>query len=168
MQSIKSLAAAFPNVLTYGLCHSHRDGRQKDCTAPIAFTFDCQIGISKSAIMAGCSFISIKGCPFTRGTSESTANSMPIFEPVYNVAIQTTYCTMQLYTTCPGKENSCARISKRFRSAGIDHEGSILLASVAGVDHNLTLCPLHGQPHARVEHNPIRESTISLSQGLWI
>jgi hypothetical protein len=117
--------------------------------------------------MAGCSFISSKGCPFSRDTSESTANSIPIFEPVYNVAIQNKYCTMQLYTTCPGKENSCARISKRFRSAGIDSEGSILLASVAGVDHILTLCPLHGQPHARVEHNPIRESTISLSQGLW-
>jgi hypothetical protein len=112
-------------------------------------------------------FKSNKGCP-VRCIPESTANSMPIFEPVYNVAIQNTYCTMQLYTTCPGKENSCARISKLFRSAGIDSEGSILLASVAGVDHNLTLCPLHGQPHARVEHNPIRESTISLSQGLWI
>ena len=47
----------------------------------------------------------------------------------------------------------------------------------AGVDYNLTLCPLqsrlqhiyHGQPYARVNLNPpILESTVSPSQGLWI
>jgi hypothetical protein len=46
----------------------------------------------------------------------------------------------------------------------------------AGVDYNLTLCPLksrlehiyHGQPYARVDLNPMPESTLSPSQGLWI
>ena len=42
----------------------------------------------------------------------------------------------------------------------------------AGVDYNLTLCPLqhtyHGQPNARVEVNPIPESTLSPSQWLRI
>ncbi len=46
----------------------------------------------------------------------------------------------------------------------------------AGVDYNLTLCPLqsrlqriyHGQPYARVDLNPVLESTLSPSQGLWI
>jgi hypothetical protein len=45
-----------------------------------------------------------------------------------------------------------------------------------GVYYNLTLCPLqsrlqhiyHGQPNARVDLNPIPESTLSPSQGLWI
>jgi hypothetical protein len=45
----------------------------------------------------------------------------------------------------------------------------------AGVDNNLTLCRLqsrflhmyyHGQPYARVDLNPMPESTLSLSQGL--
>jgi hypothetical protein len=43
-----------------------------------------------------------------------------------------------------------------------------------GVDYNLTLYPLqsrlqhihHGQPYARVNLNPMPESTISPSQGL--
>jgi hypothetical protein len=47
----------------------------------------------------------------------------------------------------------------------------------AGVDYyNLTLCPLqsrlqhiyHGQPYARVDLNPMPESTLSPSQGFWI
>ncbi len=47
----------------------------------------------------------------------------------------------------------------------------------AVVDYNLTLCPLqsrlqhiyHGQPYARVDLlNPMPESTLSPSQGLWI
>jgi hypothetical protein len=44
----------------------------------------------------------------------------------------------------------------------------------AGVDHNLILCPLqsrlhhHGQPYARVNLNPMSESTLSPSHGLWI
>jgi hypothetical protein len=46
----------------------------------------------------------------------------------------------------------------------------------AGVDYNLILCPLfrlqkhiyHGQPYARVDLNPMPESTLSPSQGLWI
>jgi hypothetical protein len=46
----------------------------------------------------------------------------------------------------------------------------------AGIDYNLTLCPLqsrlqhvyHGQPYARVDLNPMPESTLSPSQGLWI
>jgi hypothetical protein len=47
----------------------------------------------------------------------------------------------------------------------------------AGVDYNLTLCPLqsqlqriyHGQPYARVYLNHIPESTfLSPSHGLWI
>jgi hypothetical protein len=46
----------------------------------------------------------------------------------------------------------------------------------AGVDLNLTLCPLqsrlqhiyHGQPYARVDLKPRLESTLSPSQGLWI
>jgi hypothetical protein len=46
----------------------------------------------------------------------------------------------------------------------------------AGVDHNLTLCPLqsrlqhiyHGQQFAGVDLNPMPESTLSPSQGLWI
>jgi hypothetical protein len=45
----------------------------------------------------------------------------------------------------------------------------------AGVDHNLTLCPLqsrhqhiyHGQLYARVDLNPMPELTLSPSQGLW-
>jgi hypothetical protein len=46
----------------------------------------------------------------------------------------------------------------------------------AGVDYNLTLCPLqsrlqhiyHGQPFAGVDLNPKPESTLSSSQGLRI
>jgi hypothetical protein len=46
----------------------------------------------------------------------------------------------------------------------------------AGVDYNLTLCPLqsrlqhiyHGQPYARVDLIPMPESTLYPSQGLWI
>jgi hypothetical protein len=46
----------------------------------------------------------------------------------------------------------------------------------AGVDYNLTLCPLqgrlqhiyHGKHYARVGLNPMPESTLSLRQGLWI
>ena len=46
----------------------------------------------------------------------------------------------------------------------------------AGVDYNLTLVPLqsrlqhiyHGRPHARVDPNPMPESTLSPSHGLWI
>jgi hypothetical protein len=45
-----------------------------------------------------------------------------------------------------------------------------------GVDCNLTLYPLqsrlqhifHGQPYARVDLNPVSESTLSLRQDLWI
>ncbi len=45
-----------------------------------------------------------------------------------------------------------------------------------GDDYNLTLCPLQsrlqhiyrGQPYARVDHNPMPESALSPSQGLWI
>jgi hypothetical protein len=45
-----------------------------------------------------------------------------------------------------------------------------------GADNNLTLCPLqsrlqhiyHGQPYARVDLNPMPESTLSPSQGLGI
>jgi hypothetical protein len=45
----------------------------------------------------------------------------------------------------------------------------------AGVDYNLTLCPLqsqlhiyHGQPYARVALNHMPESTLSPSQGFCI
>jgi hypothetical protein len=42
----------------------------------------------------------------------------------------------------------------------------------AVADYNLILCRLqyiyHGQPYARVDHNPMPESTLSPSQGLWI
>jgi hypothetical protein len=46
----------------------------------------------------------------------------------------------------------------------------------AGVDINLTLCSLqsrlqhnyHGQTYARVDFNPMPESTLSPSQRLWI
>ncbi len=46
----------------------------------------------------------------------------------------------------------------------------------AGVDYNLTLCPLQsrlqhiydGQPYARVDLKPKPESTLSSSQVLWI
>jgi hypothetical protein len=46
----------------------------------------------------------------------------------------------------------------------------------AGIDNNITLCPLQsrlqhiykGQPYARVDLNPIPESTLSPSPGLWI
>jgi hypothetical protein len=42
----------------------------------------------------------------------------------------------------------------------------------AEVDYNITLCPLksrlHGQPYARVDLNPVPESTLSPSQELWI
>jgi hypothetical protein len=46
----------------------------------------------------------------------------------------------------------------------------------AGVDFNLTICPLqsrlqqiyHGQPYARVDLNPMPGSILSHSQGLWI
>jgi hypothetical protein len=46
----------------------------------------------------------------------------------------------------------------------------------AGVDYNLTLYPLqsqlqhiyHWQPYARVDRNPMPETTLSPSQGLWI
>ncbi len=53
------------------------------------------------------------------------------------------------------------------------------MGSYAGVDYNITLCPLQsrlqhiyhgriGQPYARVELNPMAESTLSPSQGLRI
>jgi hypothetical protein len=46
----------------------------------------------------------------------------------------------------------------------------------AGVDYNLTLCPLqsrhqhiyHGEPYAKVDLNPLPESTLSPSPGLLI
>jgi hypothetical protein len=45
----------------------------------------------------------------------------------------------------------------------------------AGVDYNLTLCALQSRlqhiyqaTHARVDLNPMPESTLSPSQGLWI
>ncbi len=46
----------------------------------------------------------------------------------------------------------------------------------AGADYNLPLCPLHsrlqhishGQPYARVDLNPLTESTLYPRQGLWI
>jgi hypothetical protein len=44
----------------------------------------------------------------------------------------------------------------------------------AGVDYNLTLCPLHSrlkhiyQGQSKVDRNPMLESTLSPSQGLWI
>jgi hypothetical protein len=46
----------------------------------------------------------------------------------------------------------------------------------ARVEYNLTLCPLqsrlqhiyHGQPYARVDLNPMQESTLFPSQRLWI
>jgi hypothetical protein len=46
----------------------------------------------------------------------------------------------------------------------------------AGVDYNLTLCPLqsqlqhiyHRRPYARIDLNPLPESTLSPSQRLWI
>ncbi len=46
----------------------------------------------------------------------------------------------------------------------------------AGIDYNLTLCPLQsrlkhiylGQPYASVDLNPMPESTLSPSQGLGI
>jgi hypothetical protein len=58
----------------------------------------------------------------------------------------------------------------------------ISMGPYAGVDYtvcilyNLTLCPLqsrlqyiyHGQPYARDDLNPMPESTLSPSQGLWI
>jgi len=50
------------------------------------------------------------------------------------------------------------------------------LGPIAEVDYDLTLCPLqsrlqhiyHGQLFTRVDLNPIPESTLSPSQGLWI
>jgi hypothetical protein len=50
------------------------------------------------------------------------------------------------------------------------------MGSYARVDYNLTLCPLqsrlqhiyHGQPYATVDLNPMPESTLFPSQGLWI
>ncbi len=46
----------------------------------------------------------------------------------------------------------------------------------AGIDYYLTFCLLqsrfqhiyHGQPYARVDLNPVPESTLFPSQGLWI
>jgi hypothetical protein len=46
----------------------------------------------------------------------------------------------------------------------------------AGVDYNLTLCPLQSrlqyiyrrQPYVGSDLNPIPESTLAPSQGLWI
>jgi hypothetical protein len=47
------------------------------------------------------------------------------------------------------------------------------MGSYAGVDCNLTLCPLqnrtmHGQPYATIDLNPMPQSTLSPSQGLRI
>ncbi len=50
------------------------------------------------------------------------------------------------------------------------------MGSYVGVDYNFTLCPLqgrlqhtyHGQPYAKVDLNPMPESTLSPSQGLRI
>jgi hypothetical protein len=50
------------------------------------------------------------------------------------------------------------------------------MVTYAGVDYNLTLCPLksrlqhvyHGQLYARVDLNPMPESTLSPSQSLCI
>jgi hypothetical protein len=46
----------------------------------------------------------------------------------------------------------------------------------AGVDYNLTLCPLqsrlqhsyHCQPYVKIDLNPVPELTLSPSQRLWI
>jgi hypothetical protein len=48
------------------------------------------------------------------------------------------------------------------------------MGTYTGINYNLTLCPLqsrlqhiyHGQPYARVDLNPMPESTLSPSQGL--
>ena len=50
------------------------------------------------------------------------------------------------------------------------------IGTFAGVDYNLTLCPLqsrlqhiyHEQPYARVDLNSMSDSTLYPSQGLWI
>ncbi len=50
----------------------------------------------------------------------------------------------------------------------------VCMGPYAGVDYNLTLCPLqsrlqhiyHGQPYARVDLNPTPVSTLSPCQGL--
>jgi hypothetical protein len=62
-----------------------------------------------------------------------------------------------------------------------EHRGRIqrktwCMGPCAGVDYNLTLCLLqsrlqhiyHGQPYARVDLNPMSESTLSPNKGLWI
>ena len=45
---------------------------------------------------------------------------------------------------------------------------NMIMGPYAGVDYKLTLCPLqhiyHGQPYARVDLNPMPESTLSASQ----
>ncbi len=74
-----------------------------------------------------------------------------------------------------------AHIRGRYLSAKKDTSRcNPLMGPYAGVDYifnyNLTLCPLqsllqniyHGQPHARVDLNPMPESTLSPCQGLWI
>ncbi len=71
--------------------------------------------------------------------------------------------------------------TERTRKNLVDDRGQIqrktwCMGTYAGVDYNLTLCPLqsrlqhiyHGQPYARVDLNPVPESTLSPSQGLWI
>ncbi len=54
----------------------------------------------------------------------------------------------------------------------------MVYGTYAGVDYNLTLCPVqsrlqhiyheHGQPYARVNLNPMPESALSPCQRLWI
>jgi hypothetical protein len=69
-----------------------------------------------------------------------------------------------------------------FMNYNCDYSGGIqsktwCMGSYAGVDYNLTLCPLqsrlehiyHGrQLYTKVDLNPMPESTLSPSQGLWI
>ncbi len=157
---MSSLAAAFPTVFTYGLWSGWRLSviplemeARKNVLYRLACTWDSQLWFK---VCVYCRFFvlsfQLKGPRLLEALQKAQLIRCLFFESVYNVAIlHTVPCN---YTIV--------------RSAGIDSEESILLACVAGVDHNLTLCPLHGQPHARVEHNPIRESAISLSQGLWI
>jgi hypothetical protein len=80
----------------------------------------------------------------------------------------------------------CLQIDKNFTYSDVVlicfvHRGRIqrkpwCMGPYAGVDYNLTLCPrksrlqniYHGQPFARVDLNPMPESTLSPSQRLWI
>jgi hypothetical protein len=74
--------------------------------------------------------------------------------------------------TAVGPPDSVGKSRNSRETRGCIQRETWCMGPYAGVDYNLTLCPLqhmyHGRPYARVDLNPLLESTLSSSQGLRI